>query len=93
MLTATETGHIESFRPKRFAQRYGVDPVLTLFVFVTALYGLIILYSASGQSWSMVLRQGAHVVGGLGAMVLLSQVRRDVIIQITPFLFYLAYSC
>ena len=87
MLTATETGHIESFRPKRFAQRYGVDPVLTLFVIVTALYGLIILYSASGQSWSMVLRQGAHVVGGLVAMVLLSQVRRDVIIQITPFLF------
>ncbi|MGB2024550.1 MAG: rod shape-determining protein RodA [Litorivicinaceae bacterium] len=87
MLTATETGHIESFRPRRFAQRYGVDPVLTLFVFVTALYGLIILYSASGQSWSMVLRQGAHVVGGLVAMVLLSQVRRDVIIQITPFLF------
>ena len=87
MLTATETGHIESFRPKRFAQRYGVDPVLTLFVFVTALYGLIILYSASGQSWSMVLRQGAHVVGGLVAMVLISQVRRDVIIQITPFLF------
>ena len=87
MLTATETGHIESFRPKRFAQRYGVDPVLTLFVFTTALYGLIILYSASGQSWSMVLRQGAHVVGGLVAMVLISQVRRDVIIQITPFLF------
>ena len=87
MLTATETGHIESFRPKRFAQRYGVDPVLALFVFVTALYGLIILYSASGQSWSMVLRQGAHVVGGLVAMVLISQVRRDVIIQITPFLF------
>ena len=87
MLTATETGHIESFRPKRFAQRYGVDPVLALFVFVTALYGLIILYSASGQSWSMVFRQGAHVVGGLGAMVLLSQVRRDVIIRITPFLF------
>ena len=87
MLTATETGHIESFRPKRFAQRYGVDPVLTLFVFVTALYGLIILYSASGQSWSMVFRQGAHVVGGLVAMVLISQVRRDVIIQITPFLF------
>ena len=87
MLTATETGHIESFRPKRFAQRYGVDPVLSLFVFVTALYGLIILYSASGQSWSMVFRQGAHVVGGLVAMVLISQVRRDVIIQITPFLF------
>ena len=41
MLAATEIGHIESFRPKRFAQRYGVDPLLTLVVVVTALYGLI----------------------------------------------------
>ena len=38
----------------------------------------------------MVLRQGAHVVVGLGLMVLLSQVRRDVIIQITPFVFMFA---
>ena len=90
MLTATETGHIESFRPKRFAQRYGVDPLLTLAVLVTAFYGLVILYSASGQSFSMVLRQGAHVVVGLGVMALLSQVRRDVIIQITPFVFVFA---
>ena len=49
MLTATETGHMESFRPKRFAERYGVDPLWTLFVVVTALYGLSVLYSASGQ--------------------------------------------
>ena len=62
MLTATETGHMESFRPKRFAQRYGVDPLLTLFVVVTALYGLIVLYSASGQDAYVVVRQGAHVV-------------------------------
>jgi rod shape determining protein RodA len=90
MLTATDTGHIESFRPRRFSQRYGVDPLLTLFVLVTALYGLIILYSASGQNLSMVLRQGAHVVVGLGVMALLSQVRRDVIVQITPFMFMFA---
>ena len=90
MLTATETGHIESFKPKRFAQRYGVDPLLTLFVLITALYGLIILYSASGQSLSMVLRQGAHVVVGIAIMALLSQVRRDVIIQVTPFVFLFA---
>jgi rod shape determining protein RodA len=90
MLTATERGHIESFKPKRFAQRYGVDPLLTLFVLITALYGLIILYSASGQSLSMVLRQGAHVVVGIAIMALLSQVRRDVIIQVTPFVFLFA---
>ena len=92
MLTATETGHIESFKPKRFAQRYGVDPLLTLFVLITALYGLIILYSASGQNLSMVLRQGAHIVIGIAIMALLSQVRRDVIIQVTPFVFLFAAS-
>lgn len=90
MLTATDIGQIESFRPKRFAQRYGVDPLLTLFVLVTALYGLIILYSASGQSLSMVIRQGAHVVVGLGVMAILSQVRRDIIVHVTPFIFAFA---
>jgi len=90
MLTATETGHMESFRPKRFAQRYGVDPLLTLFVVVTALYGLIVLYSASGQDAYVVVRQAAHVVVGLLIMALLSQIRRDVIIQAAPFVFLLA---
>ena len=48
MLTATETGHIESFKPKRFAHRYGVDPLLTVFILITA-FGLIILYSRQGK--------------------------------------------
>ena len=73
MLAATEIGHIESFRPKRFAQRYRVDPLLTLVVIVTALYGLFVLYSASGQNISMVVRQAAHVVVGLGIMIVVSQ--------------------
>ena len=90
MLAATEIGHIESFRPKRFAQRYGVDPLLTLVVVVTALYGLIVLYSASGQNISMVVRQAAHVVAGLGIMIVVSQARRDTVIHITPFVFVLS---
>ena len=90
MLAATEIGHIESFRPKRFAQRYGVDPLLTLVVIITALYGLIVLYSASGQNISLVLRQAAHVLAGLGIMIVVSQVRQDLVIRITPFVFALS---
>ena len=90
MLAATEIGHIESFRPKRFSQRYGVDPLLTLLVVVTALYGLIVLYSASGQNISMVVRQAAHVIAGLGIMLVVSQARRDAVIHITPFIFALS---
>ena len=87
MLIASESGHIESFRPKRFAQRYGVDPLLILFVMVTALYGLVILYSASGHNLSMVIRQAAHIFVGMTAMVALSQVRRNVIVDAAPFVY------
>ena len=90
MLAATEIGHIESFRPKRFAQRYGVDPLLTLVVVITALYGLIVLYSASGQNISLVFRQAAHVLAGLGIMIVVSQARQDMVIRITPFVFALS---
>ena len=87
MLIASESGHIESFRPKRFAQRYGVDPLLILFVMVTALYGLVILYSASGHNLSMVIRQATHIFAGMIAMVALSQVRRNVIVDAAPFVY------
>lgn len=87
MLAANEIGHIESFRPKRFAQRYGVDPLLTLVVVITTLYGLIVLYSASGQNISLVLRQAAHVLAGLGIMIVVSQARQDLVVRITPFVF------
>ncbi|HBX26078.1 MAG TPA: rod shape-determining protein RodA [Gammaproteobacteria bacterium] len=87
MLAANEIGHIESFRPKRFAQRYGVDPLLTLVVVITTLYGLIVLYSASGQNISLVLKQAAHVLAGLGIMIVVSQARQDLVVRITPFVF------
>lgn len=87
MLIASESGHIESFRPKRFAQRYGLDPLLILFVMVTALYGLVILYSASSHNLTMVIRQAAHIFAGMIAMVALSQVRRNVIVDAAPFVY------
>ncbi|MBU24655.1 MAG: rod shape-determining protein RodA [Gammaproteobacteria bacterium] len=90
MPAATEIGHIESFRPKRFAQRYGVDPFLTLVVVVTVLYGLVVLYSASGQNMPMVLRQAAYALAGLASMFVVSQARRDVVIHVTPFVFALS---
>lgn len=90
MLTAAETGQFESFRPKRFAQRYGLDPFLTLMLFVTSVFGLVVLYSASGQSEYMVIRQAAHLIAGFCLMALLSQIRREVIMQLTPLVFVLA---
>ena len=90
MFTIADAGQFESFKPKRYAQRYGLDPFLTVLLCVTGLYGLVILYSASGQSDSMVIRQGLHFAVGLVAMAVISQVRRDVIKQLTPLIFVLA---
>ncbi len=90
MFTIADAGQFESFKPKRYAQRYGLDPFLTVLLCVTGLYGLVILYSASGQSDSMVIRQGLHFAVGLVAMGVISQVRRDVIKQLTPLIFVLA---
>ncbi len=90
MVTATDTGHIEGFRPKRFAQRYGLDPFLSLMLLITGIFGLAVLYSASGQNEAMVMRQAVHLFVGLGMMAFLSQVRRDLIVQITPFVFVVA---
>ena len=90
MFTIADAGQFESFKPKRYAQRYGLDPFLSVLLCVTGLYGLVILYSASGQSDSMVIRQGLHFAVGLVAMAVISQVRRDVIKQLTPLIFVLA---
>lgn len=90
MFTIADAGQFESFKPKRYAQRYGLDPFLTVLLCVTGLYGLVILYSASGQSDSMVIRQGLHFAVGLVAMAVISQVRRDVIKHLTPLIFVLA---
>ena len=90
MLAASDLGQFDSFRPKRFAQRFGLDPFLAVLLLVTGGFGLVILYSASGHSNQMVLRQGIHFILGLTAMGLVSTCRRDTIIKLTPFLYVFA---
>ncbi|MET0279854.1 MAG: rod shape-determining protein RodA [Steroidobacteraceae bacterium] len=52
-----------------------LDGPLLIGVGLVSLYGLIVLYSASGQSWDMVLRACARLAIGSVAMVVLAQVR------------------
>lgn len=89
-LTDRSAGQIESFRPKRFSARYGVDPVLLLLLLVLMGFGLAILYSASGQNMAMILRQSVHYAVGSAAMIALTFVRRDTLYQVTPFVFAFA---
>lgn len=89
-LTDRSAGQIESFRPKRFSARYGVDPFLLVLLVALMGFGLAILYSASGQNTDMVIRQGLHCLVGFAAMIALTFVRRDIIYQLTPMIFAVA---
>ena len=89
-LTERSAGQIESFRPKRFSARYGIDPFLLVLLVALMGLGLAILYSASGQNTEMVIRQGIHCLVGFAAMIALTFVRRDIIYQLTPIIFAVA---
>ena len=89
-LTDRSAGQIESFRPKRFSARYGIDPFLLVLLVALMGLGLAILYSASGQNTEMVIRQGIHCLVGFAAMIALTFVRRDIIYQLTPIIFTVA---
>ncbi len=89
-LTDRSAGQIESFRPKRFSARYGIDPFLLVLLVALMGLGLAILYSASGQNTEMVIRQGIHCLVGFAAMIALTFVRRDIIYQLTPIIFAVA---
>ncbi len=52
-------------------------------------FGLVVLYSASGQDMSVVYRQGTRLVVGLIVMLVLSQVPPHILRLWTPYLFAL----
>lgn len=51
-----------------------LDPPLTAGLMLLALVGLIVLYSASGQSWEAALRQLGRLALGFGVMVVVAQI-------------------
>ncbi|MGH8258102.1 MAG: FtsW/RodA/SpoVE family cell cycle protein, partial [Steroidobacteraceae bacterium] len=66
-----------------------LDGPLLVGLALIAVYGLFVLYSASGQSFGMVLRQGGHIAMGTAAMLALAQVNPNVLRRISPWLYLL----
>jgi len=58
-------------------------PLLIALVFLSAL-GLVVIFSASGENWDVMLRQG---VRPLGAMLILAQVSPETLRRLSPHLF------
>jgi rod shape determining protein RodA len=64
-----------------------LDGPLLVGLGLVSLYGFIVLYSASGQSWAMVLRAVARLGLGTVAMLVLAQVRPQQLRTAAPFIY------
>src|SRR5262245_11720930 len=64
-----------------------LDGPLIIGLGLVALYGLIVLYSASGQNMGTVLRAGARLFLGTFAMLVLAQVNPNFLRRTSPWLF------
>ncbi len=64
-----------------------LDGPLLIGLALIAVYGLVVLYSASGQRLGMVLRQVGHLAMGAAAMLALAQVNPNFLRRISPWLY------
>jgi rod shape determining protein RodA len=66
-----------------------LDGALLVGLGLVAVYGLVVLYSASGQSLPIIIRAGAHLGMGAVAMLLLAQVNPNFLRRSSPWLYVL----
>jgi rod shape determining protein RodA len=66
-----------------------LDGALLVGLGLVAVYGLVVLYSASGQSLPIIIRAGAHLGLGAVAMLLLAQVNPNFLRRSSPWLYVL----
>ena len=64
-----------------------LDGPLLVGLGLIAAYGLVVLYSASGQSVGMVIRQIGHLGMGTVAMLVLAQVNPNFLRRLSPWLY------
>jgi rod shape determining protein RodA len=64
-----------------------IDGPLVVGLALISAYGLVVLYSASGQSMPTVLREVVHLCLGTAAMLLLAQVNPNFLRRATPWLY------
>ncbi|MBQ1782499.1 MAG: rod shape-determining protein RodA [Gammaproteobacteria bacterium] len=60
--------------PRTIWQQLHLDPVLLLALLTLIGFGLVVLYSASGEHWEMVAGQAVRLSLGLGVMLVVAQI-------------------
>ena len=80
-------GSADLARPPSAATRFHIDIPLLLLLMVLTAYGLIVLYSASGQDMGAVVRQGRYFVVAYVIMILGAQVSLQRYMRWAPWLY------
>lgn len=70
-------------------QRMHIDSVLLLLLIVLTFFGLIVLYSASGQDWGTVERQGRFLLIAYTGMLMVAQLDVERIKRLAPLAYLL----
>ena len=74
------------------ADRFHIDPPLLAGVLLMSALGLMVLYSASEESFDTILHQGFRLTVGLVAMVIVAQIPPYRIAHWAPILYFIALS-
>ena len=74
------------------ADRFHFDPPLLVGVLLMSALGLMVLYSASEQSFDTILHQGLRLMVGLVAMIIVAQIPPYRIAHWAPILYLIALS-
>ncbi|USD64661.1 rod shape-determining protein RodA [Vibrio sp. SCSIO 43136] len=72
---------------RRFFERFHIDLPMLLGILLLMMFGLVIMYSASGQSLAMMDRQAIRMGMSLVVMVILAQIPPRVYESFAPFMF------
>lgn len=70
-----------------FWQRVHIDVPLALLLLTLTSYGLVVLYSASGQQWSTIYRQGTFFCIAYVGMLMTAQINMQLMRRWAPWLF------
>ena len=73
-----------------YGQTFKFDIVLITLTLLLIGFGLVVLYSANGQSWSGVLNQTIRLFLGLGCMLLASQLRVSTYYRWAPTIYVIS---
>ena len=80
-------GSADMARPPSAATRFHIDVPLLLLLTALTLYGLFVLYSASGQDMGAVVRQGRYFIVAYVVMILAAQVSLERYMRWAPWLY------